>query len=206
MKPCEHVDSLLSAYLENETSPAETRFLEDHFSSCARCRDQKSEMRTLLTRIHSLPRVETSENFTQKVLAKTVGLEPLGVDFQAAARVRSRARAPWAVPLAAAAAVTILVLGVSQIRSPRDAGPVAAKDPAVQAPETFAMPAEQPANQPQTAAVQSGEVVSLGAEEEAVSLDAYVLDAYELRAPAGGGTPTLTRVAADTESKVVVTF
>jgi anti-sigma factor RsiW len=202
MKVCEHVDSLLSAYLENEVSPAESRFLEDHLASCSRCRDQKTELRSLLTRLHSLPRVETSTDFTRRVLDRTVGLEPVGIDFKEA-RSRGRYRPAWAVPMAAAAAIAVLVIGVSQMRSPGDSGPMAQNDPGtVPSGGTFTLPAEQQA----VPVTQPGEVVSMGAEKDGEWLDAYVLEDYELRAPAGGGTPTLTRVSSDTESKVVVTF
>lgn len=203
MKPCETVDSLLSAYLENETSPAETRFLEDHFSACSRCRTQKNDLRSLMTRLHSLPRVETSEDFTRKVLARTVGLEPLGIDFKTAARSKSRLRPAWTVPLAAAAAAAILVVGISQMRAVDVTGPAVPQGVTAEVPaETFTLPAEQP----EAPASQPGEVVSIGNTEQGEWLDAYVLEDYELRTPAGGGSPTLTRVAANTESKVVVTF
>jgi anti-sigma factor RsiW len=207
MKPCDRVDSLLSAHLEHETSPAEARFLDDHLQRCSRCRRQVSEMGGLMKTLSALPRVKTAPDFTQRVIARTVGLEPAGLDAPGILVLPSR-RPAWALPLAAAAAlalisVTVLQLGrtpTAPVETAQNASPMAG------APE----PAAIPSNEPALPAVAPPQVKSLGSQGEATSLgmarDAYVLEDYELREPTDGGAPVLTRASAKGDAQVVVTF
>ena len=60
MKPCDRLDTLLSAYLETETSPAETRFVDGHMAACARCRKQVEDISRLIEQLSTLPRIQTS--------------------------------------------------------------------------------------------------------------------------------------------------
>jgi anti-sigma factor RsiW len=206
MKPCDRVDSLLSAHLEHETSAAEARFLEDHLESCSRCRRQVSEMKRLLTTLSALPRVETSPDFTQRVMARAGGLEPAGLEAPGVLVLPSR-RPAWAVPLAAAAALALVTLTVLQFGRTPTAPVETAQNtsPMAGQPEPTAI---QPS--PTVPAVAPPQVESLGPQADATSLgmarDAYVLEDYELREPADGGSPVLTRAAAKGDAQVVVTF
>ncbi len=221
MNPCDRVDSFLSAYLESETSPAETRFLEGHLTACSRCRSQLEGLRRTLGALASLPRVETSPEFTARVLAEVRGLGAAGLEEPVVA-IHSRRRAWWdlppvaAVPLAAAAALAVVLLGTGPLsRTP--AGLTAGRGPAVQAsdlkaeiaartaadrtaeaPESELMAAKSttpppvaslPDLHPGLAGEAAGAVESLG-----MAADSYALEDWMLREPAGGGDPVLTRV------------
>lgn len=208
MKPCERTDSLLSAYLEGETSPAETRFLDSHLASCPRCRDQKAAMETLLSRLHTLPRVDVSPGFTERVLARTAGLEPAGVESRPAV-IPIRSRWSWSVPMAAAAALLVVVWGVNQMRTRSGPAPEIAQQttppPAVM-PTPEAPPASPPATANPDATPQVERMQGADNDGEWLDGDVYVLENFELRQPAGGGSPTLTRASGAAKDRVVVTF
>jgi predicted anti-sigma-YlaC factor YlaD len=214
MRPCDRVDSLLSAYLENETSHVETHFVKSHTAECVRCHRQLDEVRVLLARIADLPRVQTAGDFTEKVLARASGLAPVGIEAQSVVELPQR-RAAWLLPLAAAAAVTIAVLGVMEVQ--RNTGPET--ETAVIEHETDSSPPERFApvdekefatnvgtteKQPpveDTLGDEPGTGESLG-----MARDAYILETYELLEPTGGGEPILTRVGTEQNSKVMVSF
>lgn len=208
MTHCDRVDALLSAYVEQETSPAETRFVDGHLTLCPRCRLQLDEMRSLLARLSQLPKVEASAGFTERVLAQTTGLEPAGLEEPVLIELPST-RPVWAVPLAAAAGLALVIFTVARFA----VGPEATKTPS---PSTTTV-AQQPYPGSETSAppeVRDLTTLHPGLENEvegeAVPIgmvrDSYVLDAYELREPAGGGNLTLTRVSAEPGTRVVVTF
>lgn len=210
MNPCERLDSLLSAFLEDETSPAETRFVEDHLVRCTRCREQVAGTRALLDRLHHLPARPVSEGFTDRVLTRVRGLAPADLEAPpAVVHLPVRRTAPaWAVPLAAAAALAVALLGIPQLRSGQTTTPVeTAQTPSAQAPlNGIASNLPEAASNP----VPPPKVMTLGPSEGQVSVgmvrDAYVLEAYELREPAGGGAPIVTPVRADEKSRVMVAF
>jgi anti-sigma factor RsiW len=206
MKPCYRADALLSAHLEDEISPAESRFLTEHLETCARCRRQRNEMKSLLATLSTLPRVETSPEFTSRVLARTAGLEPVGIEAPGVLVLPSR-RPLWAVPLAAAAAALITVGILQSGRGPTPPTETAAtSSPVAKAPEPTSIPSALPAS----SAGEPPPVESLGPQQEGTSLgmarDAYVLEDYELREPTDGGSPILTRASAKGGAQVVVTF
>ncbi len=221
MKPCDRVDSLLSAYLEHEASPAETRIVEDHLETCPRCRDCVREVAALLPRLSGLPRITVSSGFTARVLAEVKGLPVPDFDEPAVPRLRPRVAA-WGFPLAAAAAlalVTVSLLRVwvgpsseisladrgaaSRVSSVEEAlehrgavgngTPVSVSPP----PDVATLPEVLPGlNDPP-----AEEAKSLG-----MARDAYAIEDWVLREPAEGGAPVLTRVGSDPSASVVVTF
>jgi anti-sigma factor RsiW len=204
MKPCERVDNLLSAYLENETSTAETRFVDNHVSQCARCRPQLGELTTLLTQLSDLPKVRTREGFTAKVLARTAGLAPVGMEVPEVVVLPSR-RPAWVVPLAAAAAFAIVALGIVQAqREWGSQNEIAQIEPATNLSPLEGVAADAPGAEEETGPIEVPEILSLGPDDGkslGMARDAYVLEAFELREPAGGGDPILTRVSADENKK-----
>jgi anti-sigma factor RsiW len=210
MRPCERTDSLLSAYIEGETSPAETHFLDAHLASCPRCRTQKTTLETLLSRLRALPRVDVSPGFTERVLARTADLEPAGVEARPAVTPIA-SRWSWSVPMATAAALLVVVWGVTHLRSGATPAPDTAREtPAVTPPGA---PDAAPAQLPEDAL--TAEDVHLprvdrmqgaGDDGEWLDGDVYLLENFELRQPAGGGSPTLTRASGQAKDRVVVTF
>ena len=214
MRPCDRIDSLLSAYLENETSPAETEFVKSHTAECARCRRQLDDVRALIARLAELPRVQASDDFTEKVLARASGLAPVDIEAENVVKLAPR-RPAWVLPLAAAAVATIAVLGVVEVQ--RNAGPE--PETAQINRETDFSPLDHiaPADKNPIASDESAEQIelvteTLGNSGEGKPLplgmarDAYILESYELLEPAGGGEPILTRVGAEQDNKVMVSF
>jgi hypothetical protein len=207
MNACERIDSLLSAYIESETSPAETAFIDRHQVGCERCRGQIQGVRTVTELVNRLPRVSVADTFTERVLARTTGLPALPVTAPAIVELRAR-RPVWVLPLAAAAALAVVTLGVLQVD--RFSGPgteLVATGPEVTPPLQRVVDAIPETHDPEPAVIP--EMTSLGPETArplGMVRDAYVLEAYELREPAGGGGAILTRVRADDADQVVVTF
>jgi anti-sigma factor RsiW len=205
MNTCDRVDSLVSAYLEREASPAEIRFLEDHLTACPRCRDQVRGVRLVLDQLTHLPRVEVKPDFTEQVLARTHGLRPVGIETREPWVFTPPRKLTWAVPLAAAAALALTLVGLQIAR--QSGGPeVASREPesklSAPAQVSPSTPAKvQPASPPEVIHYGKGEGESLG-----MARDGYALGTYELRTPTEGGTPILTPVAVRPNAPVVVTF
>jgi anti-sigma factor RsiW len=211
MNHCDHVDSLLSAYVESEASPAETRFVDEHLALCTRCRSQLHEMRSLLQLLSETPRVQVGDDFTERVLARTRGREPSGLTEPVVTPLPAP-RSMWAAPLAAAAAFALVLLATTLL-GPRTGGETELALEGSSGTQTAPTAAQEAPPLPLFPEVEElttlipeldeteGEVQSMG-----TARDAYVLEAYELRLPAGGSEPVLTRVSAGSGDKVVVTF
>ena len=87
MNTCQRIDSLVSAFLEHEASPAEVRFVEGHLPTCPRCRAQIHEVSLAMEELSRLPRVQTRPEFTDEVLVRTRGLRAADLE----------SREPWAL-------------------------------------------------------------------------------------------------------------
>jgi len=57
-------------YIEKELSPSENTKIEEHLSTCQKCRDALEERKPLLQAAESLPLWETPPGFTQQVMAR----------------------------------------------------------------------------------------------------------------------------------------
>lgn len=210
MKTCDRIDSLVSAYLEHEASPAEIRFLESHLTDCSRCRNQVHDVRETLETMSRLPRVQVHEDFTENVLVRTRGLRALDLESLEpwALRPRTTRRVlRWGVPAAAAAALAFALVSLEVAN--RTAQTETAEAP-TETRSTPPTPVElEPRAVDPTVSVTPPEVIHYG-EGEAKSLgmarDAYAVGSYELRTPTEGGTPILTPVATRPDLPVVVTF
>jgi len=208
MNHCDRVDALLSAYVERETSPAETRFVDGHLTHCSRCRAQLGGLRSLLQNLSEMPRVQVSDDFTERVLARTVGTEPAGLDEPVIVPLPDR-RPAWVLPLAAAATLALVLLATTRFAPRGVEQPIAVREPAATVPGSGATPASAPVfpqveelvNLYPELVADTSEVQSLG-----TARDSYVLEPFELRSPVGGGEPVVTPVSAGTEDKVLVTF
>lgn len=221
MKPCDRVDSLLSAYLDHEASPAETRIVEDHLKSCPRCSANVSEVAALLPRLARLPRIAVSDGFTGRVLAEVKGLPLPDFDEPAVPRLRPRVAA-WGFPLAAAATLALVTVsllhvwgGSSSRTSLAERGttsPVSSVEQALEHRGAVADGTPASVSSPPDVATLPEMLPGLDTQpvEEAKSLgmarDAYAIEDWVLREPAEGGSPVLTRVGSDPSANVVVTF
>ena len=215
MNTCQRIDSLVSALLEHEASPAEMRFVESHLPTCPRCRTQIREVSLAMEELSRLPRIETRPEFTDEVLARTRGLRAADLESREpwiiAPRFTTRRLLQWSVPLAAAAALAMALVTLQIAR--RSGEPeTASRDtttetvnpaPAVQPthPGSTQTTAQGPVTHPEVIHYGQGEGQSLGMVQ-----DSYALGTYELRTPREGGTPILTPVASKPDVPVVVTF
>ncbi|MGA7272377.1 MAG: zf-HC2 domain-containing protein [Acidimicrobiia bacterium] len=102
-----HPEGLLSAYLDGETTPAESRRLRSHMADCAYCRRQLYQINEMRAAVRSLPMLEMP-----------AGLIPARVDEGH----RSR-RSLWLGAVAAVAAAVIAV--ATLVATPR---PIAVSD------------------------------------------------------------------------------
>lgn len=221
MKPCDRVDSLLSAYLDHEASPAEIRIVEDHLETCPRCRACVRDVAALLPRLSRLPRVAVSDRFTSRVLAEVKGLPVPDFDEPSVPRLRPRVAA-WGFPLAAAAAlalVTVTVLRVwvgpasdTSLAERGTVSPASSVEKALEHSGAATNGRSMSVSPPPEVATLPELLPGLDTSptEEAKSLgmarDAYALEDWVLREPAEGGSPVLTRVGSDPSANVVVTF
>ena len=216
MNTCQRFDSLVSAFLEHEASPAEVRFVESHLPTCSRCRTQIHQVGLVMEAVNRLPRVETRPEFTDEVLARTRGLRPAALETREpwilAPRFTGRRMLQWGVPLAAAAALIMTLVSLNLThRSDRaqtashDAIP-GTSQPAPAFPSPTTASNEMPSSRdgvvpPEVLHYGQGEGQSLG-----MARDSYAVGTYELRTPPEGGTPILTPVASRPDAPVVVTF
>jgi predicted anti-sigma-YlaC factor YlaD len=54
IQKCKEIESLLSAYLENELSPEESEHITQHLASCPQCHNLKEKMEELLLKLSDL--------------------------------------------------------------------------------------------------------------------------------------------------------
>ena len=209
MKTCDRIDSLVSAYLEREASPAENRFLEGHLTDCSRCRNQVHDVRQTLDDIARLPKVDVHDDFTENVLVRTRGLRALDLESLEPWVFRPRTTRRvlrWGVPMAAAAALAFALVSLQISNRSAQTETAVHEAPAethvTPAPPTVSKPTvDQPVTPPEVLHYGQGEGKSLG-----MARDAYAVGTYELRTPTEGGTPILTPVATRPDLPVVVTF
>jgi anti-sigma factor RsiW len=210
MSPCERVDSLLSAFIEQEASPSEIRFVEGHLTVCNRCREQVEDMRRLLGRLEDLPRVSASPGFTDRVLEQVRGLPAAGLE-EPVVPMPSAATPRWVVPLAAAAALALAIFGLNAVPGlipTQTVNPVAdaIDEPAQSANPAVTAAPSTPASVPEVATLDPDFATDERVQSLGMANETYVIQDFELRQPTGGGEPVLTRVGASTDRKVLVTF
>jgi anti-sigma factor RsiW len=216
MNTCQRFDSLVSAFLEHEASPAELRFVETHLPTCSRCRAQIREVSLAMEAVSSLPRIETRPEFTEDVLVRTRGLRAAALESRepwfVAPRFPGRRVLQWGVPLAAAAALVMALVSLQLTHRSNEADTASHEtsvEPSHPAPAIQTAPsgstqintAQGPSTPPEVMHLGKGEGQSLG-----MAHDSYAVGTYELRTPREGGTAILTPVASKPDVPVVVTF
>jgi anti-sigma factor RsiW len=214
MNTCHRVDSLVSAYLEHEASPAEMRFVESHLPNCPRCRNQLRDVSLVMQHVAHLPRLEARPDFTDEVLVRTRGLRALDLESREpwiiAPWFRTRRLLQWGVPLAAAAALALALVSLSITRHSGEPETASREiRPETRTPAPSVQPAQPGSSTITPAQKTPPEVIHYGkGEGQSLGMvrDSYALGTYELRAPKEGGTPILTPVAARPDVPVVVTF
>lgn len=100
-----HLDELLSAYLDGETTPTESARVARHLGECPRCRRDLEGLSEARSAVRSLPTLELP--------ARLRHAEPEPVPL-------SRRRSVWAGAAAAAAALVTIATLVTPARQPLD--------------------------------------------------------------------------------------
>jgi anti-sigma factor RsiW len=72
-----HVDTDLSAYLDEELAPAERARVESHLDACARCRARLGELRATAALIAALPSARPGRSLVPRVSERYNWLRPL---------------------------------------------------------------------------------------------------------------------------------
>jgi hypothetical protein len=66
---CEHIEDLLSPYLENELSPEQAQAVADHLTACSGCRELLSLMQEVSLSLTTFPEVEVSRELQSRLHA-----------------------------------------------------------------------------------------------------------------------------------------
>ena len=98
---CAEAERLFGAYWDDDTTQAEREWLESHFVSCSKCRNEYEELVKVLEWTASLPRVEAAPNLVERALARARRAA------SSADRI-STAGIQW-IPVTAAAALLLVV-------------------------------------------------------------------------------------------------
>src|SRR2546429_1898728 len=70
MKDCRNIRRELSAYLDGELTPPQRTEVETHLESCAHCQQELNEMKTLVTGVTALPKLQPAPRFLADVRRK----------------------------------------------------------------------------------------------------------------------------------------
>jgi len=98
---CAQAKRLFGAYWDDDTTQAEREWLESHFVSCPKCRNEYEELAKVLEWTASLPRVEAAPDLVERALARARRAASTGDRIPTAG-------VPW-IPATAAAAVLLVV-------------------------------------------------------------------------------------------------
>jgi anti-sigma factor RsiW len=107
--PAEHLDELMSAYLDGELSPGERTAVEAHLAACAQCRADLDAERDVRQRVRHLPVVDPPFGFYERILREgpAPGQTPV-----------KRRRIKFGLAnIVATAAAWLLILGVANFRN-----------------------------------------------------------------------------------------
>ena len=195
---CGHARGLFGAYWDDDTTQAEREWLEGHLAKCERCRLDYEAFSRPLEALATLPRVEASPDFAERVLARA--------RHAGAAPDRLPVVTPNWVPLTAAAA--LLLIGATlalpwlggHSQGPRTAARPEVREPALVRPVSTGAPAGAMAQTPRTGVASgtaSGQLFDHSADVE------FILDPVTLKrghASLPGQTP------ATQEERAIVSF
>ena len=64
MKECEEIRERLSAFIDNELPPRESRLIENHIHECPECAQEESSLRRVIDLLDEIPAESPSRSFT----------------------------------------------------------------------------------------------------------------------------------------------
>jgi anti-sigma factor RsiW len=103
---CEAIAEDLVAYVDDELAPDDRTRVAAHVASCLVCRREMETVRRFKLMIGSMPQVEPSSDLAER-MSRRLELEPASVTWRRPARGTH-----WGIPLAAAAAIAIMLASV----------------------------------------------------------------------------------------------
>ena len=106
---CQEVLSLLSAYMDGEADPSDSRFVEEHVAECAECSRELSLLRDTARMLATRPEVEPPVGLLEQIEAATTG-NPSIWQRLSAAMGSMPAYGRWAAATTAAAAILLGIL------------------------------------------------------------------------------------------------
>ncbi len=107
MLSCGRVEKLLSGYIENNLKEGLEQGVQEHIRFCTNCFEKETALRKLLRVVKSLPEEEPSGSFLYK-FRQRLDAERFAVPSRT--KVGRNRKWVWAVPVASAAVILILVL------------------------------------------------------------------------------------------------
>jgi anti-sigma factor RsiW len=139
---CRSAESLYSAFIEDELSQKERRYLEAHLLGCRRCSLAVRELRATIALTQSLPAAEVSEHFEEDVLLRIrsgEALRPSIVEWLAgvASPIRLRPVFAASVGVCAASIAAFVLLSTSPRPAPTTSAVpgTASSAPSTEAPD-----------------------------------------------------------------------
>ena len=100
---CEHIQELLSMYIDEETTTEESNRIKEHLSSCEECQKEYEELKTVLSLFNTLEPIEPPEDLKRSIMAKVRNESPPKPWLSS---IKNR----W-VSLGATAAVIFIIVG-----------------------------------------------------------------------------------------------
>lgn len=141
---CQRVRSLLSAYMDGEADPADSRMVEDHLAGCAECSREFALLRDTARMLATTPEVEPPAGLLEQIEVATIR-HPSVWQRLGTALGSVPAYGRWAAATTATAAILLAILVA---RPPQQA----VKQPAYapQAPVAVTQPEVTPTSRPPT--------------------------------------------------------
>src|SRR5260370_22686589 len=103
----DHLSQLLTAYVDGETSPGQSKTIERLLAKAPEARTLLNQLQSDRRRLRELPRRHVDADFAGHIIQLAVGLPHLAPRLAAPRRAKVRA---WTVPAAAAAILAIVGL------------------------------------------------------------------------------------------------
>ena len=131
---CQRVLSLLSAYMDGEASPADSRMLEKHLAGCASCSRELALLQVTARMLATAPEVEPPESLLEQIEAVTIRRASFRQRLvEGFASIPAYGR--WAAAATAAAGILLVILTSGPSRQIANQPSYRPEPPAVVQPE-----------------------------------------------------------------------
>lgn len=103
---CGKITELLSPYIDGMTNEKETRWVESHLNSCADCRDELEQLKSVCNMVSNLPAPKLPEKFNQELKVRLANEK---LKYFTKIQIKSPKRPGW---IAASVAGIALAIGI----------------------------------------------------------------------------------------------